>query len=132
MAVTLLFGLRLEQVESLTERAWAAAVRQSDLTQLGAIFFLIVLSCWVVLVPTKFWTKKVEDSWPRRVTMLVLGTLIGAAGLWLTGWTTHAPADGEPGPMGLSFLSNDDLAEVADGLLIAQSRQVALVLPTPR
>jgi uncharacterized membrane protein YfcA len=35
------------------------------------------MASWAVLVPTKFWTRPMEDSWARRVVMLILGGLIG-------------------------------------------------------
>jgi hypothetical protein len=90
---------------------WATLFQVRDLTQLGSVFFMTVLSAWAILVPAKFWTERRGDTWSRRVTMMVLGALVGLAGLWLDGWTMFAtPSPGTQvataGPGGKPWLGS--------------------------
>jgi serine/threonine protein kinase len=64
---------------------WAGLRRPTDFTELGSYFFLTVATCWVVLIPAKLWTKRVNDSLPRRVALMCLGLLVGMQALWLDG-----------------------------------------------
>jgi hypothetical protein len=64
---------------------WTAVGRNADFTQIGAFFFLTVTSCWAVLVPAKLWPIPKDDSWTRRVFMMVLGLGVGVEALWLDG-----------------------------------------------
>jgi hypothetical protein len=48
----------------------------------------------VVLVPSKVWTAQPGDGWSRRLTLIVLGSLIGAGVLWLDGWSPRWAAPG--------------------------------------
>jgi eukaryotic-like serine/threonine-protein kinase len=64
---------------------WAAVTRNT-LVKTGPYFFLTLACSWAVLVPAKVWGKRVDDSWWRRVTLMCLGVLIGAAALWLEGY----------------------------------------------
>jgi eukaryotic-like serine/threonine-protein kinase len=92
---------------------WGALAQNHRLGELGTVFFLTVTACWAVLVITKFWTRPLEDSWGRRVALLVLGAVLGAHALWLDGWTPHGdPGGDEDSPLTLSaFVSDADLAE---------------------
>jgi hypothetical protein len=72
---------------ALATALWAALAQSRSIEDLGAVFFLTVSASWAVLIPTKFWTRPMEDSWTRRVVMLMLGGLIGLHALWLEGWT---------------------------------------------
>ncbi len=73
---------------------WAAVLRDSNTRLLGSLFFVTVGLCWAVLVPAKVWTLREGDGWNRRLTMMVLGTLIGLGVLWLNGWTPRWSFDG--------------------------------------
>jgi hypothetical protein len=64
---------------------WAAMLRPDPVAKMGPYFFLALASTWAVLVPAKLWTKRVEDSWQRRVVMMCLGVGIGALAFWLEG-----------------------------------------------
>jgi hypothetical protein len=75
----------------------AALLRTNDLTRIGSYFFMSVACCWAVLVPAKFWTTRVEDSWQRRLVMMVLGVLIGLGTLWMDGHN-FAALFGQPSP----------------------------------
>jgi hypothetical protein len=55
------------------------------LTEVGGCFFLTVASCWSVLIPSKLWTSRLEESWKRRICLMALGFLIGVGALWLDG-----------------------------------------------
>lgn len=66
---------------------WAGLSQTHSLTELAPIFFLTVAASWLVLIPTKFWTTVVEESWPRRLALLLGGVVLGAHALWLQGWT---------------------------------------------
>jgi hypothetical protein len=74
-----------------------------SLTELSAVFFLTVSASWAVLVTTKFWARPVEDSLARRVSMLLIGALVGLHALWLDGWTFEdgLRGRGEPTTAGL-------------------------------
>jgi hypothetical protein len=65
---------------------WAAILRPSDLAKMGPYFFLTLAATWAVLVPAKLWTKRVDDSWQRRLVMMCLGVLIGGLAFWLEGY----------------------------------------------
>ncbi len=62
---------------------WAATAQVLDFSFVEQYFFLTVACCWAVLIPAKFWTHAVEDSWARRVVLLGLGLVIGLEALWL-------------------------------------------------
>ncbi len=104
---------------ALATALWAALAQTRALTDLGTVFFLTVSASWAVLVPTKFWARPLEDSWARRVAMLILGGAIGVHGLWLEGWTLHGrpgrPAEAAALPVS-AFGGNADLAEGASYL----------------
>ncbi len=80
MALAPLFAL-------LAAAVWAALVQTSSLADVAAVFFLTVASSWAILVPTKFWTRPMEESISRRTVMMVLGLLVGVMALWVDGWT---------------------------------------------
>lgn len=88
---------------------YAALVPQPRLSELGSLYFLTVAICWVVLIPSKFWTPGVQDSLFRRAALLVLGLAIGAGDLWLTGWTPERPRPPEPTPDFVVSRSNPEL-----------------------
>jgi hypothetical protein len=97
---------------------WAALAQNHRLADLGTVFFLTITVCWAVLVVTKFWTRPVEDSWTRRVVMLVIGALLGVHALWLDGWTPHGdPGRDEDAPLSLAtYVSDADLTEAVSYL----------------
>ncbi len=70
---------------------WAALGDTRDFTFLGTVFFLIVGVSWSVLIASQFWPDRRGDSWGRRLVMLVVGALIGAGALWLSGWSPGQP-----------------------------------------
>jgi hypothetical protein len=111
-------GLTLSALlAGLATAFWAALSRRYELQDLAAVFFLTVVACWVVLVACKFWQRPQEDSWTRRVVMLVLGALVGAYALWVVGWVPHAqpPDPGETvnGPILATVWPRSDVAEAA-------------------
>jgi hypothetical protein len=75
-------------VAGLLAILYTALVPQPDWRELGSLYFLTVAISWVVLVASKFWTARVQDSLGRRSALLLLGLAIGAGDLWLTGWST--------------------------------------------
>jgi hypothetical protein len=88
------------------------------LGELGTVFFLTVSACWAILVPAKFWSRSLDDSWTRRGLMLVLGAMVGLFALWLEGWTLSGkpgvPTDPTATSQPLAALSNNpDIAEGA-------------------
>ncbi len=85
LALTALFA-------GLATALLAAVGRMDKFNDIGAIFFLTVATCWAVLIPAKVWTGHRGDSWVRRVTMMVLGALVGLGALWLDGWSPRLPA----------------------------------------
>lgn len=62
---------------------WTATAQTAELSFVEQYFFLTVACCWAVLIPAKFWTPTVEDSWARRVVLLGLGLIIGLEAVWL-------------------------------------------------
>src|SRR5262249_53057231 len=79
---------------ALGARLWAGVRRGSNPRLLGSLFFVTVGLCWAVLVPAKLWTIRTGDGWSRRLTMMLLGTLIGLAALWMNGWTPRWSFEG--------------------------------------
>jgi len=77
---------------ALLSTLWAAVGRINDLTWIGSLFFLTVAVCWAVLIPAKVWNGRAGDGLLRRVVMMFLGVLVGAAALWLNGWAPHPAA----------------------------------------
>jgi len=93
---------------------WAALVRSGEITDLGSVFFLTVAATWAVLIPAKIWTCRRGDTWGRRLIMMGLGALVGAASLWLDGTfpqVSMAHPTGEPGFM----ISTRELLPAASG-----------------
>ena len=69
-----------------------AALRlTTDWAAIATLFFLTVAVCWVVLIPSKFWSGKPKDEWSRRLILMAGGALIGLGALWLDGWTPNIP-----------------------------------------
>jgi hypothetical protein len=68
---------------------WARLASLHDWTEIGAGFFLTVLSCWAVLVPAKVFNSRRGDQGLRRGCMLVIGLVVGLAALWLDGWSLN-------------------------------------------
>ncbi len=64
---------------------WAGLWRPHHVTEVGGYFFLTVATCWAILVPSKLWTRRVQDSLPRRLVMMCLGLVVGVAALWWDG-----------------------------------------------
>jgi hypothetical protein len=107
MALAVLFS-------GLATTLWAAVGPQHKLTELAPVFFLVVMSAWVVLVPAKFWPEKPGDSWTRRVVMMVLGGTVGVAAWWLDGYTTGpTPSESESASAAMAFLPAPGVNEAA-------------------
>jgi hypothetical protein len=66
-------------------------LHQGDRQETAPVFFLTTLGCAAVLVPTKLWSKPVEESWPRRFLFMGLGLVIGVSALWLDGYELPLP-----------------------------------------
>lgn len=70
---------------------WAAVERTvglpSDLADFGAGLYLMVLSAWAVMLPSKLWEQRRGDGWLRRGVMMLLGLGVGLAAAWLNGWS---------------------------------------------
>ncbi len=64
---------------------WSATGSLKDMSDIGAAFYLTVVTCWAVLVPAKFWCSHHGDGWTRRIIMMGLGTLVGLVALWVDG-----------------------------------------------
>src|SRR5207244_3256248 len=70
---------------------------------LGALFNLsewqelakiTVVGCAAVLIPSRYWPGPVEESWPRRLTYMALGLVMGLAALWFDGYQIGLPWEG--------------------------------------
>jgi hypothetical protein len=97
---------------------WATLTHVRDPRTLAVFFFLTVACSWAVLVPGKLWTMRRGDPWPRRLTMLGLGALVGLLALWLEGWRPAVPATGltptpEPGSLLAALVPSTVLAEAS-------------------
>jgi len=68
------------------------------------------LGSWAVLIPGKFVEGKLEDQVPIRITMLLLGAIVGIVA-WLIGDALflHSPDWGEPVDVGRGLLSHEML-----------------------
>jgi len=65
---------------------YAALAHVQNWGEVGFVMFLTIAICWAVLIPAKLWNnQRGGDSWMRRLVMMVLGTVVGALGLWLSG-----------------------------------------------
>lgn len=58
---------------------------------LGVMFYLTVGISWGVLVSSKWWEGRAGDSWARRLSLMLLGLLLGCAAIWLCGWLPQWP-----------------------------------------
>jgi hypothetical protein len=81
---------------ALLATLYAALAPVNHWSQVALVTFLTVAISWAVLIPAKLWNNRIGDSWMRRVVMMVLGTLVGAGALWLSG-ADIAPRDPIPG-----------------------------------
>src|SRR5262249_41687508 len=61
-------------------------------------FFLTLACCWAVLIPAWLWRRSLEESWPRRATLLGLGLTIGLGAVWLDGYPLTAVWAGDARP----------------------------------
>lgn len=68
---------------ALLSLLWAAATQSAERSFVEQFFFLTIACCWAVLIPAKFWTSAVDDSWLRRMVLLSLGLVIGLGAVWL-------------------------------------------------
>jgi hypothetical protein len=113
LAMTVIFALMAALV------CWATVARAAHPTEIGAVFFLTVATCWAILVPAKFWTDRRGDWWTRRVVMMVLGGAVGFMALWVDGWSPGLPSPEPPrGPANRLYSANasDGLPEMASYL----------------
>lgn len=94
---------------------WAAFMHNQSSADLGSIFLVTVGACWAVLVPTKFWTAPVEDSWTRRMALLASGCAVALLALWVEGWTLDG-ADNVGGRAGATQSTRIGGVVVAAGL----------------
>jgi hypothetical protein len=102
---------------------WAAVAPRHTLTDLSTVFFLTVAASWAVLIPSKFWPtrsqragrgERASDSWTRRLTLMVLGGLVGLSAWWLDGWSPGSPpVEPESGQRVFSLLPTQGLPEAA-------------------
>jgi eukaryotic-like serine/threonine-protein kinase len=118
MSLTVLFA-------ALGVPLWATLCQVRDLTKLGSVFFLTILASWAILIPAKFWTDRRGDAWSRRLAMMVLGAVVGLAGLWLDGWGMFTiPASGAsveaPTPGGNAWLGS-----VLPGTVVTESSYIS-------
>lgn len=90
---------------ALVVAVWATLGQEHELTQLGNVFFLTVASSWAVLIPSKVWTERRGDAWPRRIILMFLGLLLGVLALWLEGWGLPFTRLSAEGPVGDSTLT---------------------------
>jgi hypothetical protein len=58
------------------------------------LFAITLLGCWGVMIPTKMWEGREVDKGLKRLTMLVMGMILGIGALALGTWfrTTTTPA----------------------------------------
>src|SRR5439155_4396998 len=49
-------------------------------------YFLTLACTWAMLIPARFWTATVDDSWVRRAILLALGLAVGLEAIWLDGY----------------------------------------------
>ena len=85
---------------------WATVSGNRDWADVAKYFFLAVGCSWAVLVPALWWTSPVEESWKRRVVLLVAGLLIGLLALWMDGYLLPANflADSQARTIAASYL----------------------------
>jgi eukaryotic-like serine/threonine-protein kinase len=74
---------------------WAALLRTNNLVKIAPCFFLTLACSWAVLLPAKLWTKRVDDSWKRRATLMSMGVMVGVLALWLEGYHLSGLFGGE-------------------------------------
>jgi hypothetical protein len=61
--------------------------------EFGGLLYLLVLTCWAVLIPGKLWDQRRGDGWVRRSILLLLGLGLGAAAAYLNGWPFEKAAE---------------------------------------
>jgi hypothetical protein len=82
LARSLLLATGLAAALSLS---WGALTKTYDAQTIAPYFFLTFACCAAVIVPAKWWTERVDDSWRRRAILLGLGLAVGLEALWLDG-----------------------------------------------
>ncbi|MFO0789896.1 MAG: serine/threonine-protein kinase [Pirellulales bacterium] len=86
---------------------------EADSEQMASFIWLALvgsLGAWAVLVPSKFTEGKVEDNTPHRVSLLLLGTLVGVAA-WGLGEVLMLKSPGwrEPVDVGTGLITHEML-----------------------
>jgi hypothetical protein len=91
-----LFSLQAPSSENISWYLWLAIIG--------------TLGSWAILVPTKFAEGRIEDQVPMRLTLLILGALVGAIAWYLAGvLMLTTPVWGEPMNVNKGLLSNEML-----------------------
>ena len=83
-------------------RDLADAIDDRDVEALGAI------GSWTIMIPAKFSEGKLEDQVPMRLTLLLLGALVGFVAWFLAQALLLSPVNwGDPISIDKGFLSNE-------------------------
>jgi hypothetical protein len=94
---------------------WTAIRQPASLAEMGPYFFLTVAFAWAVLVPAKLWSKRVDDSWQRRVVLMCLGVLIGGLAFWLEGYDLSTLLTSRAGAAGPVAVRDEPAADNGAG-----------------
>jgi len=70
-----------------TTLIFAGLKRSQNPLELSHVYFLTLVLCGSVLIPAKFWKPRQSGFILRRMTMTLMGGLIGAFAFWMHGWT---------------------------------------------
>jgi serine/threonine protein kinase len=114
---------------------------QPDSEQLASYIWLAIvgtLGSWAVLVPSKFAEGKVEDQTPLRISLLLLGTLVGLSAWFLgdalmlktPGW--REPIDVGKGLFTHEMLGWDRTAATANPVMAVYVAYFAFLFLVPR
>jgi hypothetical protein len=101
---------------------WGAIRHTNDLRVMGGYFFLTVAASWAVLIPSKLWTQRVDDSLGRRALLMFFGLAIGLGALWLDGHELPAllSAESRAEPLAVATLEGPAQPRPWDWLRLAR------------
>lgn len=93
LATSMLLAAPLGALLSLPAAAVAGIELADSPEQVAALFALVLLGVWSVLIPAKLWENRPIDATTRRLTMGAVGVLLGSFTIAMISWIGLVPPE---------------------------------------